>query len=171
MASLRCSSLESWRIGSVTTPQTPKYSCLLYKMIQYLHRTCAYFPYASSHLQMAYITYQALQVLNKQQVYCTVHREQGESLHMPGVGSSSIFHLLAQSTDLEPTGEDCQVHYQPLEPLPTAERVTFSTTFNHSNILIQIKSHSRSQVTDPKWQLLCRLNFNLGNTGTLEISI
>lgn len=90
---------------------------------------------------------------------------------MPGVGSSSIFDLLAQSTDLEPKGEDCQVHYQPLEPLPTAERATFSTTFNHSNILIQIKSHSRSQVTDPKWQLLYRLNFNLGNTGTLEISI
>lgn len=116
---------------------------------------------------MAYITYPALQVLNKQQVYC---RENRESLHMPGVGSSSIFDLLAQSTDLEPTGEDCQVHYQPLAPLPTAERVP-STTFNHSNILIQIKSHSRSQVTDPKWQLLCRLNFNLGNTGTLEISI
>lgn len=96
---------------------------------------------------MAYITYPALQVLNKQQVYCTENRE---SLHMPGVGSSSIFDLLAQSTDLEPTGEDCQVHYQPLEPLPTAERVP-STTFNHSNILIQIKSHSRSQVTDPKW--------------------
>lgn len=90
---------------------------------------------------------------------------------MPGVGSSSIFGLLAQSIDLEPTGEDCRVHYQPLEPSPTAERVTFSITFNHSNILIQIKSHSRSQVTDPKWQLLCRLNFNLGNTGTLEISI
>lgn len=92
---------------------------------------------------------------------------------MLGVGVTflQIFGLLAQSTDLEPTGEDCQVHYQPFKPFPTAERVTFFTTFNHSYTLIQIKSHPRCQATDPKRQLLCRLNFNLGNTGILEISI
>lgn len=35
--------------------------------------------------------------------------------------SSAIFGLLAQSTDLKPTGEDRQVHYQPFKPLPAAE--------------------------------------------------
>lgn len=64
-------------------------------------------------------------------------------------------------------GKECQMYYQPVKPLPTTERVAFCTAFNHSNILTQIKRHSRSQVTDPKWQLLSRFNFNLGNTGTL----
>lgn len=126
------------------------------------------FPHTSSLDSLCYLPVTECYVSSRGSVLFTENNKQ-KSTHawrrcnFP----SDIFDLQIFWYWLSPlTGKD-----QPFKPLPTAERVAFCPAFNHSNILIQIKRHPSPQVTYAEWQLLFRLNFNLGNTGTLEISM